>query len=41
MREHAFRFDRFRKLKAFERVGNAIDELTGLPKIKYTDDLTK
>lgn len=41
MREHAFRFDRFRKLKAFERIGNTVDAATGLPAIRYTDDLTK
>jgi hypothetical protein len=36
-REHAGRFERLRKLSAFERLGNQIDPVTGLPAIKYTD----
>jgi hypothetical protein len=34
------RFERFRKLRAFERLGNQIDAATGLPAIRYTDNLT-
>lgn len=37
--QHAFRFERFRKIKAFERIGNQIDPTTGLPSIRFTDDL--
>jgi hypothetical protein len=38
-RQHAGRFERVRKLRAFERLGNQVDAVTGLPAIKYTDDL--
>jgi hypothetical protein len=36
-REHPFRFDRLRKIQAFERIGNQFDAATGLPAIVYTD----
>jgi hypothetical protein len=38
-RDHAFRFERVTKIKAFERIGNNMDPATGLPAIRYTDDL--
>lgn len=37
-REYPFRFRRERKIKAFERVGNELDQY-GMPKIVYTDNL--
>lgn len=39
-RTHNYRFDTWRKIKAFERIGNQIDPNSGLPAVKYTDDLT-
>jgi hypothetical protein len=39
-RQHTGRFERIRKLRAFERLGNQVDAVTGLPAIKYTDNLT-
>jgi hypothetical protein len=39
-RTHPFRYDTVRKIRAFERIGNSIDPSTGLPSIRYTDDLT-
>jgi hypothetical protein len=38
-RDHPFRWEAERKIKAFERIGNDIDDATGLPRIRYTDDL--
>jgi hypothetical protein len=38
-REHAFRYERVTKIKAFERIGNQTDPTTGLPAIRYTDSL--
>lgn len=38
-REHPFRYEAERKIRAYERIGNQIDEATGLPAIRYTDDL--
>ena len=35
-REHSGRFERFKQIQSFERVGNEIDQDTGLPKINYT-----
>jgi hypothetical protein len=39
-RTHPFRYEAERKIKAYERIGNEVDSATGLPKIRYTDDLT-
>lgn len=39
-REHPFRWWDERKIKAFERIGNTIDEATGLPAVRYTDTPT-
>jgi hypothetical protein len=36
-REHPFRYETERKIKAYERIGNEFDAATGLPRIKYTD----
>lgn len=38
-RDHPFRWEAERKIKAYERIGNDVDETTGLPKITYTDNL--
>jgi hypothetical protein len=38
-REHPFRFERRRQIKGFERIGEQIDPVTGLPAIRYTSDL--
>lgn len=38
-REHTFRWWDERKIRAFERIGNEIDDVTGLPRVRYTDDL--
>jgi hypothetical protein len=38
-REHPFRWWDEHKIRAFERIGNTIDEATGLPAVTYTDDL--
>lgn len=39
-REHPFRFEAERKIRAFERIGDQVDASTGLPAIRYTDDLS-
>lgn len=36
-REHSGRFERFTPISSFERVGNNIDAVTGLPAIRYTE----
>lgn len=37
-RSFEFRFENFRQLRAFERIGNTVDPATGLPAIRYTAD---
>lgn len=39
-REHPFRFDRARQIQGFERLGEQLDPITGLPAIKRTASLT-
>jgi hypothetical protein len=34
-RTHAFRYDDFSRLKSFERIGNQVDPVSGLPAIRY------
>lgn len=40
-REYPFRFDDLRQIKAFERIGNEIDPVTGLPKIRFTANIAR
>lgn len=39
-RQHSGRFETFRQIRSFERLGNQLDAATGLPAIRYTVDLS-